>query len=853
MKKKIFTLILLLGYSAFLVNAQQPQGVTNLGQPELPGLYTVGLFFKNTILSADDGTIWYSTSSYKAADTIAVESLIVQYNNGNWFVFHHNSNPILPRTINTISEKDNTIYIASPAGLYTFDGNVQEIESLQNQNIRALCTDNETVAAGTDNGLFILEGENWIQYNTNNSDLCFDTITSLEKTSDHRLWIGTKAGISVFDGSEWQTINSDNSDLTDDHILCLKADPNNTIWIGTQNAGPFKYAHESIQSIFELMPYPEPDSLNIKAIAVDAEGTVFIPYTTSLCNTSTRLLMINGNEYRLSENTIQKSNPLFAATENELYFSSDRDLKTLNKSEIDQVNSISRLDVNNVEVDFTAVGRMAWQPFMTDSYVFRIPKGSKTSTINTSSFWMGGLDEAGTLHLAGETYNIFGFDFWPGPVSTSEEIYEAEKHLWNKVWKLSKEDIEYHKQNWFKSDYVPHPDILSWPAHGNTEYGQMELIAPYMDIQSNGVYEPMTGDYPVIRGDQALFFIFNDDRKDHGESGGNKLGVEVHGMAYTFNQPESQALDHTVFINYQIINRSNKTYSDFHLAKFTDFDLGYIFDDFVGCDTLLNCFYAYNGFPTDGNGEPESYGENPPAQGVIFLSHTLSSFVFFDLILSPTGLPRTAIEYYNYMRAMWRDSTHILYGGTGHNSGQGTTGIPTNYMFSGDPVNGEGWSEVSESNPPDDRRGLGNVFVGDFAPNDRICFDLAYVYGRSDEGHLESVNSMKANIAAIRDFYAVNIDGNCTDLIPTSTIEIGGESQSPKLFPNPATNILYVSFAEKEKVTATIFNSLGQLVRQIDTQGSELQLDLSKLENGLYILKLQTFDRSYSYKFVKQE
>ena len=145
------------------------------------------------------------------------------------------------------------------------------------------------------------------------------------------------------------------------------------------------------------------------------------------------------------------------------------------------------------------------------------------------------------------------------------------------------------------------------------------------------------------------------------------------------------------------------------------------------------------------------------------------------------------------------------------------------------------------------------MHIGDFEPNDRICLDLAYVYGRSDAGHLESINSMKANIAEIRDFYAINIDGSCVDLIPTNTTEIGGESQLPRLFPNPATNTLYVSFDKNEKVTATIFNSLGQLARQIDTQGTELQFDLSKLENGMYILKLQTSDKSFSYKFVKQE
>jgi len=34
-----------------------------------------------------------------------------------------------------------------------------------------------------------------------------------------------------------------------------------------------------------------------------------------------------------------------------------------------------------------------------------------------------------------------------------------------------------------------------------------------------------------------LFFIFNDARNPHTESGGLNLGIEVHGMAYAFNCP----------------------------------------------------------------------------------------------------------------------------------------------------------------------------------------------------------------------------------------------------------------------------------------------------------------------------
>ncbi len=275
--------------------------------------------------------------------------------------------------------------------------------------------------------------------------------------------------------------------------------------------------------------------------------------------------------------------------------------------------------------------------------------------------------------LCRRKYNQQGHDFWPGPVCNSQEAYEAEKMKWSKVWKLTQDQIDYHRENWSNDDYIANPEILSWPANGNTTLGQMALIAPpYMDVQGNGIYEPMSGDYPVIRGDQAIYFVYNDDRMTHTESEGKKLGVEIHGMAYAFDEPTSEALNNAVFVNYQIINRSDKVLSYTRIAKFADLDLGYSQDDYIGCDSSLNSFYAYNGTSIDGNGEPQAYGDFPPAQAITFLNQSMSAFVYYNNCSSgPTCDPQVSAEYYNYMRAIWRDNTRMLYGGNGHAAGQG--------------------------------------------------------------------------------------------------------------------------------------------------------------------------------------
>ncbi|MBK9456642.1 MAG: hypothetical protein IPO24_14170 [Bacteroidetes bacterium] len=104
------------------------------------------------------------------------------------------------------------------------------------------------------------------------------------------------------------------------------------------------------------------------------------------------------------------------------------------------------------------------------------------------------------------------------------------------------------------------------------------------------IYDPENGDYPIIRGDKAAYFIFNDDADIHTETDGAKLKLELHGMAYAFDAPEDSALNNTLFINYSIINRSLIDYTQFQVGVFTDFNVGAFDDDYVGCDTTLNMF-----------------------------------------------------------------------------------------------------------------------------------------------------------------------------------------------------------------------------------------------------------------------
>ncbi|RLD50095.1 MAG: hypothetical protein DRJ05_20075, partial [Bacteroidetes bacterium] len=334
--------------------------------------------------------------------------------------------------------------------------------------------------------------------------------------------------------------------------------------------------------------------------------------------------------------------------------------------------------------------------------LFEFPKGSGKHTMFTSDLWIGGLTQNGELHLSADRYRQNGIDYWTGPLSVDEYSSSIDLETvieWNRVWKLDVSEILYHKAHWNESDYEPIKNIKTWPAHGDMDLNQAEYLAPFVDVDNDGIYDPYSGDYPLIRGDQCVFFIFN-DQSPHTETEGLPIGLEIHGMAYAFERPDEDAMNNTIFMSYKIFNRSGITLEDTYIGLFADFDIGWAIDDFVGCDVGRGAFYGYNGEEIDGDGEPGSYGENPPAQAMVILGgpnidpngednpaggcdesingvgfgdgiadnerYGMNKFVYYNNTSSgPQGEPLDAKGFYQYLNGIWLDSTVMEYGGNG--------------------------------------------------------------------------------------------------------------------------------------------------------------------------------------------
>lgn len=419
-------------------------------------------------------------------------------------------------------------------------------------------------------------------------------------------------------------------------------------------------------------------------------------------------------------------------------------------------------------------------------------------------------------------------DYFYGPV-TDDPLDKEYVQNYNRIWKITDAEIAYHAANYYKEDYQMPEVIKNWPAHGNVSSNQAADLAPFFDYNGDGIYQPEQGDYPLIRGDQALYVIFNDNSFAHTESWANTpLGVEIHAMFYAFDTTD-EVLNNTVFANYKIINRSKNDYTDLRLSSFVDFDLGYAFDDYIGFDRNLNMAYAYNGKDEDGPGEG-AYSGNPPAQGCMFLNRQASGFMCYNNSMDVNGEPNTFGDYYKYMHNQWKNGKRITYGGSGYNYKD--EDLPyTDFMFDGDPSDASQWSEVSAGNVPGDRRGIMHAVIGDVKSQEEFCVDIAFVFAKSETGGaIASVDLLKRNAAEVQRFFNdMYPDCESAQSHQVSLADVREEADVINIYPVPATNSVTVDLSSvKGKINGYIkvINAGGQVVYQTKTQDGLIVIDL---------------------------
>lgn len=403
------------------------------------------------------------------------------------------------------------------------------------------------------------------------------------------------------------------------------------------------------------------------------------------------------------------------------------------------------LDVNNVRARILNGGDMWWDIFATRNARYEVPKVPVGTRSVHSSFasglWFGGIDGGGLLRTAGQTYRQTGLDFWPGPLDTvtatvSKEVCAAYDKHFNVLQTQISEAA---------SGGEIHSNVLNWPAMGNESLGQARYLAPFVDVDGDGVYNPAVGDYPTLdpnepgaRPDQMIWWVYNDKGGVHtAYPGGDPIGLEIHALAFAFST--SNEINSMTFYKYRVFNRSSSPLFQTYFGVFTDADLGGPDDDYVGCNMALvdsdgpgplpakprSFGYTYNADNNDLDGSRGGlgYGSTPPAFGIDYFRGPMdengdeipmTTFMFFTNqgVTGQDSDPRNATELYRYLRGFWADNQPLVYQSpngrpspsfqdTCNYAFPGTTDVIRNSDGTFSPSGRPNWNET---NTPGDRR-----------------------------------------------------------------------------------------------------------------------------------------------------
>ena len=462
---------------------------------------------------------------------------------------------------------------------------------------------------------------------------------------------------------------------------------------------------------------------------------------------------------------------------------------------------------------------------------YYVPKDAPYSSILAGGFWFMGHDLTDTLRAALMTYNL-GNDFFRGPYSSNNSYFDQNYiDKYNPaLWNISKTEIDYHRNNYWQAGYEIPLSVANWPANGDDLLGVSMNLAPFIDLNQNGIYEPLIGEYPDIRGDHLLYIIMNDARGIHTESSGAPLHSEFHFMVYQY-ESEDEFLNNSTFINVRVFNRGITTIRNLKIGFFTDVNLGRSFGNYFGSDSTRNMGYVYKATNFD-----DSLGSNPPAIGLMALGTSATSIGLYGNLSVPFPYEEipALISAWGMMNSNWNNGLPYLYGGGGYEGSIGVTDVPTNYLFSGDPELGTGWTELNAQTTPSGRRPLIILDSVFFEPGMVYCTDWVILYSRTGD-HIQNVSSLKLVADSLIDFY-LSQEYSCQQV----TLGLSQDNYIKlKIFPNPNNGKFFVELPDGYQSEEIIIRDLkGSVVCISAIDNDKNQPFEVNLENGVYFISV---------------
>ncbi|MCH8546236.1 MAG: T9SS type A sorting domain-containing protein [Cryomorphaceae bacterium] len=505
-------------------------------------------------------------------------------------------------------------------------------------------------------------------------------------------------------------------------------------------------------------------------------------------------------------------------------------------------NGEAVLDINNIHLSLTSNGRIGGG-LLHDKKV----RYGNLPLINEISPWLQ-LDHEGSTYIRTSLYKISENDlYFSGPYGNRND--SAFIHRYDHVWMVSEQMIENHKLHYTDSNYIIPEVIANWPAAGSVSNNEALQLAPYVDVNNNGIYDPENGDYPLINGQQALYAIFSPRRGNTGSMHDfHNLRMEIHLSIFAYDSLHEPELQNSVFLNYRVFNRSSSDYKNVKLSLTTFFDeTNYTL---IGSDSTKNSYFAYPRFKTI----PEIPGA-PPAITIGTLDASMDGFMYFYRYQNQGTFafhpPVETSEYLNLFRYRIASGRRVrfdnpngpgsLLNGTGFGAG---INLPlTNWLFN---------ASANWYHPPfynDAVVGLPIYLLGDIPVKSSACATFALVAkgdsSISSPELTESLNLTHIELSKVRQKYAeINLNCNQHFLSPTKETHVRWS-----VYPNPSTGIFKIKGVD-ENSEVKIFNAQGQVINAPISRKYELSIDLSNHPAGIYFVKI---NKHASIKLIRME
>ncbi|HCY74914.1 MAG TPA: hypothetical protein DHV28_03260 [Ignavibacteriales bacterium] len=467
------------------------------------------------------------------------------------------------------------------------------------------------------------------------------------------------------------------------------------------------------------------------------------------------------------------------------------------------------------------------------------PKGKNVGVIFSEGLCWGGLvydGQSQKVRVNGNTYGTgcapntrlfrVKYDFQNGNLrSDAASFFNKDINL------VTFEDVEVIKQQYQK-------DWNEWPGN---------LGAPYLDKNNNGNYDPEV-DVPGVPGALQTLWINYNDNISESNYGSIPIGLEIQETywAYAINTD----LEDVIFRKATLIYKGTSAslpisiIDSMYICLWSDTDLGYSADDFIGCDTTLNLGYTYNSNNSDQ--EYEKIGMKPPAvgnsylQGSAYYTGNLSDSAiinfkwkkgykyFNDKPLTVAILHRTGdyfsdpgfnyngtLEFYNMMGGFLpvpRYPTQQL--------GIEFIGYGT-YMLPGDPVTGIGQID-GITDVPGDRRmmlmsGPVNMHIGDTVEV------VTALIGGIGKNNRSSISHLKYNAGIAKLFYDYFVESLTKGIVVSPQVENPDTIIYPsnyvlyQNYPNPFNSTTTFRFEQPKDayVTLTVYDVLGKEIAKV--------------------------------------